>query len=108
MCYQDIFWKSSAGKFQSNIRVAYFDAASYDNRIYAYEQDVLYASGFGMYNTRGWRMYLNLQYRLSRHVQVWAKYAIYYYPERGSIGTGLDQIEGNKKSEVKVQLRWQL
>ena len=108
MLYQDLFWKSSAGKFQSNIRVAYFDAASYDNRIYAYEQDVLYASGFGMYNTRGWRMYFNLQYRLTRHLQVWAKYAVYYYPARESIGTGLDQIEGNRKSEVKMQLRWQL
>lgn len=108
MFYQDVFWKSKAGKFRSNMRVAYFDAASYDNRIYAYEQDVLYASGFGMYNTRGWRAYLNLQYRLSRHLQVWAKYALYYYPGRETIGTGLDQIEGNRKSEAKVQLRWQL
>lgn len=108
MIYQDVFWKSKAGKFRSNMRIAYFDATSYDNRIYAYEQDVLYASGFGMYNTKGWRTYLNLQYRLSRHFQVWAKYALYYYPGRETIGTGLDQIGGNRKSEVKVQLRWQL
>ncbi|WP_313266739.1 helix-hairpin-helix domain-containing protein [Sphingobacterium sp.] len=108
MFYQDVFWKSRVGKFRSNIRIAYFDAASYDNRIYAYEQDILYASGFGMYNTKGWRTYLNLQYRLSRHLEVWVKYALYYYPGREIVGTGLDQIEGNRKSEVKVQLRWQL
>jgi len=108
MCYQDVFWKSTVRKIQLNMRIAYFNAASYDNRIYAYEQDVLYASGFGMYNTKGWRAYLNLQYRLNRHLQVWAKYAVYYYPGRENIGTGLDQIEGNRKSEAKLQLRWQL
>lgn len=108
MFFQDVFWKSAAGKLQSNMRIAYFDAASYDNRIYAYEQDVLYAAGFGMYNTKGWRTYLNLNYRLSRHLRVWAKYGIYYYPGRETIGTGLDQIDGNIKSEVKLQLKWQL
>ncbi|WP_312332065.1 hypothetical protein [Sphingobacterium sp.] len=108
MFFQDVFWKSAAGKLQSSMRIAYFDAASYDNRIYAYEQDVLYAAGFGMYNTKGWRTYLNLNYRLSRHLRVWAKYGIYYYPGRETIGTGLDQIDGNIKSEVKLQLKWQL
>ncbi len=108
MLYQDIFWKPKAGKIQLNTRIAYFDAETYENRIYAYENDVLYASGFGMYNTKGWRTYLNIRYRLNNALDIWAKYGIYYYPGLKTIGSGLDMIEGNRKSEIKIQLRWQL
>ncbi|WP_286861011.1 MULTISPECIES: ComEA family DNA-binding protein [Sphingobacterium] len=108
MFYQDIFWKPDMGKIQLNSRLAYFQTDTYDNRIYAYENDVFYASGFGMYNMRGWRTYLNLRYRINRHLDIWTKYGIYYYPDNETIGTGLDEIIGNRKSEIKVQLRWQL
>lgn len=106
--YQDVFWKPDAGKIQLNSRIAYFQADTYDNRIYAYENDVLYASGFGMYNMKGWRAYLNLRYRINHNLDIWAKYGVYYYPDKDVIGTGLDEISGNKKSEIKLQLRWQL
>lgn len=106
--YQDIFWKPDVGKIQLNTRLAYFQTDTYDNRIYAYENDVLYASGFGMYNQKGWRGYLNLRYRISHNLDLWTKFGIYYYLDKEAIGTGLDAIMGNKKSEIKVQLRWQL
>jgi len=106
--YQDVFWKPDVGKIQLNTRIAYFQADTYDNRIYAYENDVLYASGFGMYNMKGWRAYLNLRYRINHNLDIWTKYGIYYYPDKDTIGAGLDEISGNRKSEIKVQLRWQL
>ena len=108
MFYQDIFWRPAVGKLQMNSRLAYFQTDTYDNRIYAYENDVLYASGFGMYNTKGWRTYLNLRYRINHNLDIWTKYGIYYYPGKVTIGTGLDEINGNRKSEIKIQLRWQL
>lgn len=108
MFYQDVFWKLKTGKIQLNARIAYFQADTYDNRIYAYENDVLYASGFGMYHTKGWRTYMNVRYRISNGLDIWAKYGVYYYPGRTMIGSGLDEINGNRKSEIKIQLRWQL
>lgn len=108
MFYQDIFWKPEVGKIQLNSRIAYFQTDTYDNRIYAYENDVLYASGFGMYASSGWRTYLNLRYRINHNLDIWTKYGIYYYPDKETIGTGLDEIKGNRKSEIKIQLRWQL
>lgn len=108
MFYQDIFWKPEVGKIQLNSRIAYFQTDTYENRIYAYENDVLYASGFGMYASRGWRTYLNLRYRINHNLDIWTKYGIYYYPGKETIGTGLDEIKGNRKSEIKIQLRWQL
>lgn len=106
--YQDVFWKPDIGKIQLNARIAYFRTDTYDNRIYAYENDVLYASGFGMYHTNGWRAYLNLRYKINPNLDIWAKYGVYYYPDKDTIGSGLEEISGNRKSEIKLQLRWQL
>ncbi|MCW8312951.1 helix-hairpin-helix domain-containing protein [Sphingobacterium sp. InxBP1] len=106
--YQDIFWKPSAGKIQLNSRVAYFQTDSYDNRMYAYENDVLYGSSFGMYTATGWRTYMNVRYRVGNRLDIWAKYGVYFYPGMETIGSGLDEINGGRKSEIKIQLRWQL
>jgi len=106
--YQDIFWKPSAGKIQLNSRVAYFQTDSYNNRMYAYENDVLYGSSFGMYTATGWRTYMNVRYRVGNRLDIWAKYGVYFYPGMETIGSGLDEINGGRKSEIKIQLRWQL
>jgi len=91
----------------ANFRLAWFSTPSYDTRIYAYEDDVLYASGSGLYNGNGFRIYLNLKYRMTRQLYLWSKIALYYYPGQLTIGTGLDELSGNKKSEIKLQLRYQ-
>lgn len=106
LVYQDVFWQVRQTKLQLNMRFAYFDT-DYDSRIYAYENDVLYASGFPMYSEKGMRSYLNVRYKLSRNVDLWARYGLSYYPDRAELGSGLDKIQGSKKSELKLQLRWQ-
>lgn len=108
MFYQDVFWKPRRGNIQLNSRIAYFNADTYDNRMYTFENNVLYASSFGMYHTKGFRSYLNVRYRISKNLDAWTKYGIYYYPGKEKIGSGLEEIVGNKKSEVRMQFRWQL
>ncbi len=107
MIYQDIAYTAPLSKISGNIRVAYFNTSSYDSRIYAYEDDVLYNFSFGMYNGKGTRTYINLKYKLFKKADVWARYAIFYYPEAVSVGSGLDEIKGKTKSDVKLQLRYQ-
>jgi hypothetical protein len=87
--------------------VAYFSTPGYNSRIYAYEDDVLYSFAFGMYSGKGFRTYLNLKYNLAKKLNVWARYALFYYRNVETVGTYLDEIEGNKKSEIKLQLRYQ-
>lgn len=107
LLYQDIFWKGNQSDWSSNIRVAYFHTTDYDSRIYAYESDVLYGASFPMYYDHGWRYYVNLRYRIRRGIDIWTRYAQTIYTSRENVGSGLDLIDGNKKSEIKVQLRWQ-
>ncbi|MFD2553030.1 ComEA family DNA-binding protein [Sphingobacterium tabacisoli] len=105
--YQDAFWQWRQPRLQFNSRVAYFDSEGYDSRIYAYENDVLYASGFPMYYDKGMRTYLNVRYKIIKDLDLWARYAVTYYFDRSDIGSGLDLISGKKKSDIKVQVRWQ-
>lgn len=109
MLYQDVFYKPTfLSQIHSNIRIARFITDSYDTRLYAYENDVLYASSFPAYHEKGWRAYLNLRYRVSRNWDIWGRYAMTYLPSAESFGTGLNFISGNKRSEIKLQVRWSL
>jgi len=107
LLYQDIGYSPLFAKITGNLRIAYFNTPSYNSRIYAYEDDVLYSFAFGMYSGKGFRTYLNLKYNLAKKLNIWARYATYYYQQVASVGTYLDEIDGNKKSEIKIQLRYQ-
>lgn len=106
--YQDLDYSPLSSKLSANMRLAYFNTPSYNSRIYAYEDDVLYGFSTGLYNGKGFRSYLNLKYNIRKRLDVWAKYAVYAYAGGPKIvGSGLDEINGNKKSDVKLQLRYQ-
>ncbi|UKT65720.1 helix-hairpin-helix domain-containing protein [Pedobacter mucosus] len=107
LIYQDVDYSPMFSKITGNIRIAYFDTPSYNSRIYAYEDDVLYSFAFGMYNGKGFRSYLNLKYNLAKKLNLWARYATFIYKNVETVGTYLDEIQGNVKSEVKIQLRYQ-
>jgi hypothetical protein len=107
LIFQDISVKPTGSKLSGNARLAYFHTDSYNSRLYAYEDDVLYSSGFGMYNGKGFRTYLNLRYKVTRNLDVWIKYAVFLYQDVNTVGSGLDLIQGNKKNDVKFQLRYQ-
>ncbi len=103
--YQDVAFKSMKSPFTFNFRYAIFDADSYDARMYTYESDVLYAYSIPALYNKGTRFYVNFKYRVSRNIDVWLKFAQTYYSNINVISSGLSQINGRSKSEVKAQLR---
>jgi hypothetical protein len=107
LIYQDVALHPMGKKLSGNARIAYFKTDSYNSRVYAYEDDVLYSSGFGMYNGRGFRAYLNLRYKVTRKLDLWARHAVFIYQNVETVGSGLDLIQGNKKNELKFQMRYQ-
>lgn len=107
LLYQDVLYKPIKGAFSGNIRLAFFHTDSYHTRIYAFENDVLYASSFPVYYNKGIRYYANLRYKIRRGIDVWCRYARSYYPSLDSLGSGLDVIDGKHKSEIKLQMRLQ-
>lgn len=107
LVYQDIGIKPQKSRMSGNLRLAYFNTPSYNSRIYTYEDDVLYSFAFGVYNGKGVRTYINLKYNASKNFNVWLRCAMFVYQGVETVGTYLDEIQGNKKSELKLQLRYQ-
>ncbi len=105
MVYQDIAYRAPNQKFGSNTRLALFNTDTYASAIYAYENDVLYAFSIPAYAGQGWRFYQLIHYDISRNITFWIRYSLSYYPNQNTIGSGLDEISGQTKSEIKAQLR---
>ncbi|MCD4664622.1 MAG: helix-hairpin-helix domain-containing protein [Bacteroidales bacterium] len=106
LVYQDIAWNPPNGKLSVIFRYSLFDTDSYDERIYAYENDVLYAFSVPAYYYKGSRGYILLKYQITRKINFWLRFAHTYFSNHNIIGTALDEIDGNTKSEIKVQVRF--
>ncbi|MFT5886060.1 MAG: hypothetical protein ACI9IP_002524 [Arcticibacterium sp.] len=101
---QDI--EGSIGKLQLKSRIALFNTESYDSRIYAYENDVLYAVSFPAYFGRGSRLYLVSRYSLSRSIDIWARIARTTLNDRETISSGNNEINVPHRTDVKLQVRY--
>ncbi|MEO6837462.1 MAG: hypothetical protein ABI185_03680, partial [Ginsengibacter sp.] len=85
-------------------RLSYFETDGYDSRIYAFENDVLYGYSIPVFFNKGFRYYANLHYKFSKKLGVWTRFSQFVYADQFEIGSGLDKIKGNKKSEIKFQV----
>ncbi len=100
---QDV--NADLGKLSFSSRLAFFKTDDYDNRQYFYEQDVLYAFTFPAYYQHGIRHYLMAQYKLTKNVDAWVRWARTDLFDGGTFSSGLEEIPLSHRSEVKVQLR---
>lgn len=107
LSYADMLIKPMMKKYAGSIRLQYFETEGYDSRIYAYENDVLYSFSIPVFYDKGYRYYLNLNYDVSKRLTVWLRWAQTIYKGKNVIGTGLDEIEGNRRSEIKMQVLYQ-
>ncbi len=105
LVYQDLIYHHSRLPFTANIRYALFDTDSYNSRIYAYENDILYAFSIPAYYNKGSRFYLNFRYKFNRKASLYLRYARTQYAHAESLGSGNSEISGDTKSEIKLQLK---
>lgn len=103
---QDLKFKSTNQHFSCQMRFAWFDTESYDCRLYAYENDMLYNFSIPALSGKGVRTYFNCKYSLSKSIDLWFKVARTQYFDQRSIGTSWDEVNGDRKTEVKFQLRY--
>ncbi|WP_207534051.1 ComEA family DNA-binding protein [Desertivirga arenae] len=105
LLFQDVIYSPMRSKVAGNLRLALFDTQSFNSRIYAYENDVLYGFSAPDYQNQGLRFYTNLRYKILRNLDLWLRYSITSYSNVDEVGSGLDKISGNSKSDFKVQIR---
>lgn len=105
LAYQDVSWTAKNKDWTLTGRFGLFQTDEYDNRIYAYENDVLYSFSVPAYYGTGMRYYMMVKCRATRWMDIWLRYGQFYYPNQSTISSGYDEILGNRKSEIKVQIR---
>ena len=105
MTYFDFIYKHMMKPVSGNIRLQYFETDDYNSRIYSYENDVLYYFSIPGFYAKGYRYYLNLNADLSKKLSLWLKWSQTIYQDKKTIGSGLDEINGAAKSELRVLLR---
>lgn len=104
--YQDISYKKLGSKVSFTARYALFQTDSYNARIYTYENDMLYAYSIPSLYYRGSRAYLLMNWDITRRIEMWFRIAQTIYNNQHVISEGsLNEIDGNTKTEVKIQLR---
>lgn len=105
LVYQDFVWKKIGSPITLSGRYALFDVDSFNARMYAYENDVLYFFNIPAYFNRGQRVYGMMKWRIAKGVDFWLRYSRWMYLDRTTTGTGLETIDGNTRSEIRAQLR---
>ncbi len=105
MAYQDVLCSPFKFPLSLAFRYAIFDTDSYDARMYAYENDLLYSYSILPYYETGCRSYLMFKYKLADRVDFWLRFSHTWYQDKESIGSALNEIAGNQKSDVKFQAR---
>ncbi len=106
--YHDILYRPESKPFEITLRYAIFDTDDYDSRVYAYENDVLYAFSIPAFSGKGSRVYAMLRLKAHRSLDLWLRVSQTWYSDRKLIGSGLDVIDGNRKTDLKIQLRWKI
>ena len=91
--------------FQMDAGGAWFSTDDYASRISMYEKGLLYSFNIPSFYGKGERFIFNVRYELNKHFIFQAKYAITHYGDRDVISSGLEEIEGNTKSDLYMQLR---
>ncbi len=104
MIYQDLRYRP--GKFLTlQARWTQFDVPDYSLRLYEFENDLPGNFRNALLNGRGFKWFLLVEYRPSKRWRMAVKYKTSEYPDEATLGSGLDETLGNRKQEIRGQLR---
>ena len=94
------------GKITFSSRYVLFNTSIYDSRIYSYESDVLYGYSIPSYYGKGSKIYLVAKCNIIQKLDFWLRIAQTTYSSREVLKSGWDEIEGNKMTEIELQIRY--
>ena len=103
LIYLDILFKPFLKPYSGSLRLQYFETEGYNSRLYAYENDVLYSFSIPVFYDKGYRYCVNGNYDINKKLTAWIRWAQTIYKDKNLVGSGLDEIKGNTKSEIKLQ-----
>lgn len=102
MVRQDVSYTFEAARVVLQARVEWFDVQQWNNRLYAYENDVLYAFSIPAVYGQGGRWYVNARWQINDHFGLYLKTAQTIYTRRWMTTAGLSKPT---RTDVHLLLR---
>ncbi len=94
------------GKWRGDFFAGYFDAESYNTRLYSYERNILSTFYMPSFYGEGFRVALSVRYEITPRLSVSVKAGQTCYFDRKTIGSGTEQINGNSRTDIFTYMRW--
>jgi hypothetical protein len=110
MLFTDLSYKPAFKKWSVHLRLQHFTIDSYEARIYAYEGRMPSLFSIPAFYGKGKRYLLNINHSISPanfngfRIQCSAGWIQTFFNDDITIGSGLDEIKGNRRSELSLQL----
>ncbi len=86
--------------------LAWFDADSYNARLYSYERNLLSTFYMPSFYGKGIRFALSAKYQLLPELALSVKLGHTRYFNRDTIGSGTEMIDGNRRTDLFTYLVW--
>ncbi len=106
MIYQDLVHRPLQGPIELTLRFAIFETGGWDSRVYAFENDLIGTFSIPPHYGRGTRWYTMIRLSPLPGIDLWLRYGAWTYRDQDVIGSGLQEIRGNVRSDLRAQLRW--
>jgi hypothetical protein len=104
---QDLLIQKPGSSYSYTFRYVLFDTPSGNTRIYAFEHTVPGAFSIPSYSYRGSRVNVLFRCKINRNLEFWASCSRTFYDNRQVISPGtLNEIQGQHKTELTLQLKW--
>lgn len=96
------------GRVTGDAFVAWFDADTYNARLYSYERNLLSTFYMPSFYGKGARLALSAKWQITEGLTLSVKGGYTRYFNRDSIGTGTEQIDGNSRADLFTYLVWKI
>ena len=106
MIAEMVGWKPSSIPLQADFNIAWFNTDDYVSRIYSYEKKLLYVYNTPSFYDKGTRLSAVVRYFLTKQLSVSAKIGWTHYFDRETIGSALETIEGNNRTDADIVIHW--
>lgn len=108
LIFQDISYTPERIPLHFWVRIGLFESDSYESRLYAQENDVMYDFSSFQHYGKGLRNVWMIRYSPWKWLDCWMRLASVIYSDRAYTGSDWDRAEGNRLDEVEVQVRMKL
>jgi len=107
LAYQDVGVNLEKTGLDFKLRFALFDTDTYDERLYAYENDLSYTFTINSYYYSGCKTYFIVKWKY-KWFEIQGKVSRLLYFNKNQISSGLELIDAPHKTEVKMQIVFKL